>query len=80
MQWLLLAFGIIRVCGTACMKLSDRGRGVGRLVLCIMAALGYNHIMRCNLYSRFVVSLLGCGGEMRGMKSLCAGYAFKSGV
>jgi len=41
---------------------------------------GCDYIMRFDLRCGLMVSLLRCGGEIRGMKSLCAGYAFKSGV
>ena len=77
MWWLLLVFGVVGVCVTICMKLSDGLVSSGLASSPARAATQGCSAMR---YSQLVVSLLWCGGEMLGMKSLCAGSGLKFGV
>ena len=79
MWWLLLAFGIIGVCGTICMKLSDGG-ACGSVSYMYHGDTGCDYMMRFDLRCGLMVSLLRCGGEMRGMKSLFTGSVLKCGV
>lgn len=41
---------------------------------------GCNYVMRCDLYGGLAAPLLRCGGEVRGMKSLCSCPVLKCGV
>ena len=41
---------------------------------------GCNRMVRCDLHGGLAVLVLGCGGEMRGMKSLCTSLVIKCGV
>ena len=76
MQWLLLVFGVVGVCGTICMKLSDGGAW-GSVSFMYHGGTGCDYMRRFDLCCGFIVSLLRCGSEMRGMKTLCTGSVLK---
>ena len=60
---------------------ADCGRGAwGSVSFIYHGGTGCTHMRRCDLHGRLVVSHLRCGGEVRGMKSLCTGSGLKSGV